>query len=106
MAAKAMTKSELTRTLHEKTNIAKKEVVNLLEALDNLIKEQLGKKGPGIFTLHGLVKLRTVSKPATPERMGRNPATGEMIKIKAKPARKVVKASPLKALKDSVLGAK
>ena len=106
MAAKSMTKSEMTKQLSEKINLPKKDIGALFEALDAMIRSQLGKKGPGVFTIPGLVKLRTVERPATPAREGRNPATGETIMIKAKPARRVVKASPLKALKDSVLGAK
>lgn len=102
-AAKSMTKSEITKHMVEKTNLPKKDVVAFLEELDTLIREQLGKKGPGIITLPGLVKLRTVIRPAKPERMVRNPATGEMVKAKAKPASKTVRASPLKALKDSVM---
>lgn len=101
---KPMTKSEITKQLAEETGIAKKDVVTLMESLDSLVRGQLSKKGPGVFTFPGLVKLRTIERPATPARQGRNPATGETIMIKAKPARKVVKASPLKALKDAVLG--
>ena len=101
--AKAATKSEILRTLSEKTGLQKKDVSSVLEALDAYIRSQLGKRGPGVFTLPGLVKLTVVTKPATKARMGRNPATGEPMMIKAKPARKVVRARPLKVLKDSVL---
>jgi hypothetical protein len=62
----------------------------------------VGKKGPGIFTLPGLLKVKRVEKPATKARQGRNPQTGEAIMIKAKPKRTVVKALPLKALKEMV----
>ena len=50
----------------------------------------------------GLLKIKRVMKPASPERMGRNPATGEPMMFKAKPARTVVKSQPLKLLKDFV----
>jgi nucleoid DNA-binding protein len=53
-------------------------------------------------TLPGLLKIKRVEKPATKARMGRNPATGQEIMIKAKPKRTVVKAMALKALKEIV----
>lgn len=101
-SAKAATKSEIIKSLCEKTSLSKKEVMALFDGLNELIKRDLGKKGPGVFSLPGLVKLKVVNKPATKARKGKNPFTGEEIMIKAKPARKVVKALPLKALKDSV----
>jgi nucleoid DNA-binding protein len=102
-AAKPATKSEIVKTLSEATSVSKKDVAAIMEALSDFIKKQLGKKGPGVFALPGLVKVRVVMKKATKAREGINPATGEKIMIKAKPARKVVKAAPLKALKDVVL---
>lgn len=59
------------------------------------------KKGDDV-TLPGLVRLRLVTKPATKERKGINPFTGQETVFKAKPKRKVVKARPVKALKDAV----
>jgi nucleoid DNA-binding protein len=50
----------------------------------------------------GLLKLKLVRKPATKARMGKNPFTGQEMMIKAKPARNVVKAQPLKSLKEMV----
>ena len=55
-----------------------------------------------VFNVVGLLKLKVVRKPATKERPGTNPFTGEATIFKAKPARNVVKALPLKALKDMV----
>ena len=72
------------------------------ELYTGLIKKDLGSRGPGVFSLPGLVKLKRVVKPATKARMGINPFTKEEMMFKAKPARKVVKAQPLKALKDMV----
>ena len=60
----------------------------------------MGKKGPGIFSLPGLMKITVVKKPATKARMGINPFTKEEQMFKAKPASRVVKIRPLKALKD------
>ena len=102
MAKKAATKSQIMATLAEKTELTKKQVAAVFEAMAGLIKKELGKKGPGVFTIPGLAKLRVVRKPATKARPGINPFTKEEIMIKAKPARNVVKAAPLKALKDMV----
>ncbi len=97
---KPMTKSEIFKAIAEKTQLPKKQVAAVFDALTGLIGKSL--KGPGLFTLPGLLKLKVVRKPATKEREGINPFTGEKIIIKAKPARNVVKAVPLKALKSMV----
>ncbi len=103
MAAKAPSKSEVIRNLAEGTGLAKKQVSSVLDNLAELIHSQLGKKGPGVFAIPGLVKLRVIHKPATKATTRPNPfKPGEMMEVKAKPARKVVKAQALKALKDSV----
>ena len=99
--AKSRTKSEVLGAVADKTGLSKKQVGSVVEELSNQIKKDLG-KGPGIFTIPGLVKLRVVRKPATKARKGINPFTGQEMMFKAKPARNVVKASPLKALKDMV----
>ena len=99
---KPRTKSELYTGLSESTGLTKKQVASVFEDLAGLIKKDLGSRGPGVFSLPGLVKLKRVVKPATKARMGINPFTKEEMMFKAKPARKVVKAQPLKALKDMV----
>ena len=99
---KAATKSEIISALAEKTGLSKKQVASVFDGLSGQIKSALGKKGPGIFTVPGLIKLRVTNKPATKAREGVNPFTGEKMMFKAKPARKAVKASALKALKDMV----
>jgi nucleoid DNA-binding protein len=99
---KARTKSETYNALAEATGLTRKQIASVLEGLANIVREELGKKGPGIFTLPGLLKIKRVTKPATKERMGRNPFTGEEQLFKAKPARNVVKAQPLKSLKEMV----
>ena len=59
------------------------------------------KKGSGEFKIPYMgIKVNRKEKPATKKRMGRNPATGEEMEIAAKPKRQVVKAMPLKAIKD------
>jgi nucleoid DNA-binding protein len=101
-SGKARTKGEIYRELSERTELSRKQVVALFDEMSSMIKRELGKKGPGIFTVPGLFKVRLVRKPATKAREGINPFTKEPMTIKAKPARNVVKATPLKALKDMV----
>jgi len=101
-APKPATKTEIYSAIATKTNLAKKDVAGVFEALSELIEKEIGKKGPGLFVIPGLLKIKVVHKPATKARPGFNPATKEQITIKAKPARKVVKVLPLKALKDLI----
>jgi nucleoid DNA-binding protein len=101
-AKKSISKSEFLTTLAEATELSKKEVARVLDELANLVGKQVGKKGPGIVAIPGLVKIKVVRKPATKERPGINPFTKEPTIIKAKPARNVVKVQALKALKEMV----
>ncbi len=101
-AAKAATKTEVYTALATKTNLSKKDIASVFEALSELIGKEIGKKGPGLFVVPGLLKIKVQHKPATKARSGFNPATKEPITIKAKPARKVVRVLPLKALKDLI----
>ena len=94
--AKAMTKSQLVAKLAEKASLTKKAASDILE----FIAEVAYKEAKNTFTLPGIGKLVLVQRKA---RMGRNPATGEAIKIKAK---KVVKFRVAKAAKDAILGTK
>ncbi|RUL89318.1 HU family DNA-binding protein [Tautonia sociabilis] len=105
--ARPMTKNELYSALSERTGLAKKDVASLFEHLDELVRTSLTKRGgPKQFVLPGLLKIRLAEKKATPAKKGRNPQTGEIIDIPAKPKRNTVKVTPLKALKDSVLSGK
>ena len=90
---KAMTKSQILSTLAEKVDIPKKQAALFLEELANLAYRE-AKKG---FTVPGLGKLVVVARKA---RWGRNPQTGERIRIKAK---KVLKFRIAKAAKDAVM---
>ena len=67
-----------------------------------MIKKDIGKRGPGVFTVPGLMKIKVVRKPATKARKGVNPFTKEEMMFKAKPARNVVKVLALKNLKTMV----
>jgi nucleoid DNA-binding protein len=100
---KPANKSVLYQALAESTGLSKKQVAAVFDGLTEFIHHEVGKKGPGVFVLPGLLKVKRVVKPKTEERMGRNPATGEPMLIKAKPARTIVKAQPLKALKEMVM---
>jgi len=100
--AKSATKSAMFQELASKTGLSKKQIGSVFDALTSFIHEQVGKKGPGVMTLPGLLKVKRVEKPATKARPGRNPMTGEEITIPPKPKRTVVKALCLKALKEMV----
>jgi nucleoid DNA-binding protein len=99
---KPRTKSEIMTALAENTGLTRKDVGALFNALGEVIGLDVGKKGPGIFTVPGLMKITRVHKPATKARKGMNPFTGEEQVFKAKPARNVVKVRALKALKEMV----
>jgi nucleoid DNA-binding protein len=100
--SKPATKTEIYGTLADKTGLSKKQVSSVFDALAELLGKEIGKKGPGLFTIPGLFKVKVVHKPATKARPGFNPATKQPIMIKAKPARKAIKVLPLKALKDLI----
>lgn len=101
-SAKPATKSEILANIAEATQLTRKQVGSVIEALSGQIAGAVGKKGPGVFALPGLLKIMVIQKPATPQRKGINPFTKLEQIFKAKPARKVVKVRPLKALKDMV----
>jgi nucleoid DNA-binding protein len=100
--AKPMTKSEIMSGIADATGLTKKQVGTVFEAMGDQIKKSLGRRGPGAYTVPGLMKLVVQRKPATKARKGINPFTGEETMFKAKPARNVVKIRALKNLKDMV----
>ena len=101
-AAKAPTKAQILAQISEKTGLTRKDVGAVFEELNTLIKKNVGRRGPGDFTIPGLMKIRVVRKPATKARKGVNPFTGEEMVFKAKPARRAVRVTALKGLKDMV----
>jgi nucleoid DNA-binding protein len=101
-AKKPPTKSEIYANIAETTELSKRQVSAVIDALAAEIEKNLGRRGPGQFTIPGLCKITVQRKPATKERKGKNPFTGEETIFKAKPARNVVKIRPLKGLKDMV----
>ena len=101
-ATKPPTKTEVFSSIAESTGLSKRDVSNVFDALADQIKKALSSRGPKSFTIHGVCKVVVQHKPATKERQGTNPFTGEPTTFKAKPARNVVKIRPLKKLKDMV----
>jgi len=97
------TKAQIVQAIVDDTGIAKKDVAAVFSSLSDLITRHMKRNGSGEFQIPDTgVKIRRVKKPARKSRMGRNPATGEMIKIAAKPAQTAVKVTALKALKDTI----
>ena len=101
-AGKPMSKTDILNALAEGTGLSKKQVNSLFDELSKLIANNLGKKGPGVFNVPGLMKILVKHKPATKARRGINPFTKEETMFKAKPASNQVKIRPLKGLKDMV----
>jgi nucleoid DNA-binding protein len=99
---KPATKTAMFSALADASGLTKKQIATVFDELELMIKKELSKKGPGVVTIPGLLKIKRVHKNATPARPGRNPQTGEPMMIKAKPARTVVKALALKSLKEMV----
>ncbi len=101
---KAATKTEILNNIATATNLSKKDVAAVFDALAGEVQKSIGKKGPGQFAIPGLCKIVVQHKPAQPAKKGvPNPfKPGELMDVPAKPARKVVKVRPLKALKDMV----
>jgi nucleoid DNA-binding protein len=100
--SKPATKTAMFKALAEKSELTNKQVAALFDQLTSFIEQELGKKGPGVVTVPGLLKIKRVEKKPQPARMGRNPKTGEPMEISAKPKRTIVKAYALKNLKDMV----
>lgn len=100
---KAFTKTQIIANIAEKTGLEKKQVSAVLDELGVLISASLSKKGPGSFTLPGLLKIEKKLVPAQKAKKGvLNPFTKEVRDVPAKPAHNKVKIKALKALKEMV----
>ena len=101
---RSMTKTQLLEAISNETELSRKEIGGVLDALSTQISKSLGRRGPGMFTLPGLVKIEKKKVPARKARKNvPNPfKPGEMMDIKAKPASTKIKVRPLKNLKDMV----
>ena len=95
-----LSKSELIQKVADEVSLPKKDVKAVIESLASVGYKEL--KKAGVFLLPGYAKFVVVKKPATKARKGVNPFTGEEMMFKAKPARKIVRARPVKAAKDAV----
>jgi len=95
-----MTKSQLVDQIAKLQELAKKDVKAMMEALAEVGYKELKKNG--VFVVPGFAKFVVIKKAATKARKGINPFTKEPTIFKAKPARKVLKARPVKAAKDAV----
>ena len=98
--AMQMSKSQLIEKIATENELAKKDVRGVLETLATIGYKEL--KKAGVFLVPGFAKFVVIKKPATKARAGTNPFTGAPMMFKAKPARKIVRARPVKAAKDAV----
>jgi nucleoid DNA-binding protein len=98
--ANAQTKSGILNAVASATGIPRKQVGQVVAALGALAAVELVRRGN--FTVPGVAKMKVVKKAATKARKGINPFTKEPMVFKAKPARKLVKIRPIKALKDAI----
>ena len=97
---KPLTKTQIINGLADKTELSKKDIIAVLEAMTAQIQDAVSSSGSGSYTVPGLCKIHVKDVPAKPRRQVRNPGTGEMVWADPKPASRAVKVRPLKALKD------
>ena len=95
-----LTQAQLLTAVAERADMSKAEAKRAVEALEDIVLEQLGNAEK--VRIGGIVQLTVRVKPATKKRTGRNPATGEEITIAAKPASVDVRARPLAKAKGAL----
>ena len=95
-----MSKSELIGKIAAEHALSKKDVRGVIETIATIGYKELKKNGA--FVVPGFAKFVVIKKPATKARKGINPFTKEPTVFKAKPARKLIRARPVKGVKDSV----
>ena len=100
--AKGRSRSETLNSIAAATGLNRKQVAGVFDTVTEILKADLGKKGPGVFKFNGLLKFTVVNKPATKARMGKNPFTGEDVMLKAKPASRKVRVRALKSLNGMI----
>ena len=98
--ADQMTKSEMIEKIAATTELSKKDVKGVIESIATVGYKELKKNGA--FVVPGFAKFVVIKKPATKARKGINPFHQEAQMFKAKPARKIIRARPVKAAKDAV----
>ena len=102
MAVKRMTKAQVITEISEFAELDKKSVNRVFDGLTELIKKQLGSRGPGEFVIPGLLKLKVRKTKPIPAGPRYNPFTKQMENRPAKPAQKKIGARALKSLKDLI----
>lgn len=101
---KAPTKTEILQNIANATDLNKKQVAAVFDALTDEIRKNLGARGPGVFAIPGLLKIEKKKVPARPAQKNvRNPFTGEMQDRPSKPAYNKVKLRALRGLKEMAL---
>ena len=101
-ASKLRTKSDIYNVIAEHNGLSRKQVAGVFDTMSAIIGADLS-KGSGVFKVPNLMKIVVIRKPAQKARTAPNPfKPGEMMEVKAKPARNVVKIRPLRALKAMV----
>ena len=100
-----LTKTQILNEIATNTELSKKDVTAVFDELSDIIERHIKKRAIGEFTLPGLLKVKTIKKPARKARKNvPNPfKPGEFMDVAAKPASTTVKVYPLKKLKDMVL---
>ena len=101
---KPLTKTEIVANIAGATELAKKDIVAVLDALTEEIKKSLGKKGAGAFVLPGLLKIdkKKVKEQPAKKNVPNPLRPGEFINKPRRPAHEKVRVRPLKALKEMV----
>ncbi len=100
---KAPTKTQIVNSIADSTGLSKKDVTAVFDALGEEIKKNITGRGPGVFAIPGLVKIEKKKVPAKPAQKGvKNPFTGEIRDVPAKPATNKVRVRALKNLKDMI----
>merc|ERR1719408_494654 len=97
-SAKPMTKGAIAEELATACELKKAQCAKIIDSFAEIATKEVSKTG--VFKLPGVVQIKTRMKPAT--KAGEREVFGKVVMVKAKPAKKVVKAFPLAALKKSV----
>lgn len=98
-AKKPRSKSTILADIAAETELSRKQVASVFDAMAALMKKDLGKKGPEVFVVPGLMKVTIRNKPATKAREGVDPFTKQVRMFKAKPASRVARIRAMKGLK-------
>merc|ERR1712187_814514 len=97
-SAKSMTKGAIAKALATSCELKTKQCAQVINNLAELATKEVAKTG--VFACPGLLRRKTRTKPAT--KAGKREVFGKVVMVKAKPARKIVKAYPVAALKSSI----